>query len=287
MDRLKEMVEENHALQGLLPPNEALLRGRPQPKTRAKEDRMGSITISLIVLAFVFGGALLGMFLRSALPQQHLTDASKDIVRLAVGLVVTMCAMTLGLLVSSAKGAYERQSMELTEVSAKIVFLDRILAHYGPETREARELLRADVVHVLDQVWSEGHTVMDPSSVGVDVLYDKIQELSPKDDAQRSIRAEALGLALAVGRMRWLMYEQKATAVSKPLLVVLVFWLTIVFVSFGLFAPKNPIVVATLFICAFAVSGAILLILEMYTPYGGLIQISSAPLRAALAQLGR
>ena len=248
---------------------------------------MGSITISLIALAFVFGGALLGMFLRTALPQQHLSDASKDIVRLAAGLVVTMCALTLGLLVSSAKSAYDRQSIELTEVSAKIIFLDRILAHYGPETKEARELLRADVFHVLDQVWSERHTKLDPSSVGVDVLYDKIQELSPKDEAQRSIRAEALGLAMAVGQTRWLMYEQRATTVSKPLLVMLVFWLTIVFASFGLFAPKNPLVVASLFVSALAVSGAILLILEMYTPYGGLIQISSAPLRAALAQLGR
>jgi hypothetical protein len=248
---------------------------------------MGSITISLIALAFVFGGALLGMFLRSTLPQQHLGDVSKDSVRLAVGPVVTMSALALGLLISSAKTSYDGKGIELTEVSAKIVLLDRGLAHYGPETKEARDLLRTVVVRVLDQVWSEGHTELDPSSVGVDVLYDKIQELAPKDDEQRSIRAEALSLAMAVGQMRWLMYEQRATAVSKPLLVILVFWLTIVFASFGLFAPKNPLVVASLFVSALAVSGAILLILEMYSPYGGLIQISSAPLRAALAQLGR
>jgi hypothetical protein len=82
------------------------------------------------------------------------------------------------------------------------------------------------------------------------------------------------------------MYEQRITSVSIPLLVVLIFWLTIIFVSFGLFAPPNVMVIASFFVSAMSVSGAIFLILEMYTPYGGLIQISTAPLRAALAHLG-
>ena len=94
-------------------------------------------------------------------------------------------------------------------------------------------------------------------------------------------------MAIDLGKMRWLMFEQGSTSISLPLLAVLVFWLAIVFTSFGLFAPTNPTVIATLFFCALSVSAAIFLILEMYTPFEGLIQISSAPLRNALAHLGQ
>src|SRR5258706_2839022 len=107
---------------------------------------MSSITASLIVFACVFGGALVGVFLRSALPQQHLSAESKDIVRLGMGLVGTMAALVLGLLVASAKGSYDAQSSELTQMSANIVLLDRILAHYGPEAKQTRDMLRHETV---------------------------------------------------------------------------------------------------------------------------------------------
>ena len=115
---------------------------------------MSSTIISLIVFACVFGGALLGIFLHAVLPQNHLTNESKDIVKLGMGLVGTMAALVLGLLVASAKGSYDTQSAELTQMSANIALLDRVLAHYGPETKEARALLRGAVVVLLDQLWS-------------------------------------------------------------------------------------------------------------------------------------
>jgi hypothetical protein len=247
---------------------------------------MTSATISLIVLGFVFGGALLGMFLRTVLPQHHVSADSKDIVRIGIAMVGTMTALVLGLLIASAKTYYDAQRHELTAGSAKIVLLDQVLAHYGPETREARDLLRADVALALDQMSSENRNPAAWSSPPKQ-LYVKILELSPRNDAQRALQAQALGIAMALGEMRWLMYEQSTAAVSRPLLVVLVFWLTIIFISFGLFAPNNLTVVTSLFVSALAVSGAVLLILELYSPYTGLIHISSAPLRAALAQLGQ
>jgi len=252
-----------------------------------ERNHVSNTTISLVVLAFVFGGVLLGKFLRSILPQQHLSDASKDVVRVGIGLVVTTTALVLSLLIASAKAHYDTQGAELTEMCAKIVLLDRVLAHYGPETKEARDLLRADVVLALDQMWSKNRSSLERSSPANEVLYDRIQELSPRTDAQRSLQTQALNIALAIGQTRWLMYEQSAAAVSKPLLVVLVFWLTIIFISFGLYAPNNLTVVVSLFLSALAVSGAVLLILEMYSPFAGLIHISSAPLRAALAHLGQ
>src|SRR4029434_1317905 len=119
---------------------------------------MSSIAVSLIVLACVFGGAMIGVFLRAALPQDHLSSESKDIVKLGMGLVGTMSALVLGLLVASAKGSYDTQSAELTQMSANIALLDRVLAVYGPETKETRALLRGAVVRALDQMWSKDST---------------------------------------------------------------------------------------------------------------------------------
>jgi hypothetical protein len=251
---------------------------------------MSSIAISFLTLALVFGGALFGMFLRTSLSENHVVSDSKDVVKLGMGLVGTMAALVLGLLIASAKSSFDMQSAELTEMSSKLVLLDRVLAHYGPAAQESRDLVRAAVVRTLDGMELQARTRdshSDPMSGGSEVLYDKVQALVPANDAQRAIQGQALSLVIALGQMRWLMYEQRASSVSMPLLVVLISWLTIIFVSFGLFAPFNATVLTSLFVSALSFSGAIFLILEMYTPYGGLIQLSNAPLRAALAHLGQ
>ena len=251
---------------------------------------MSSIAISSITFAFVFGGALLGMSLRAALPEHCLNSDSKDAVKAGMGLVATMAALVLGLLVASAKSSYDTQNSELTDMSSKLVLLDRVLAHYGPESKEARDQVRNSVIRALDQMWPKDRTGLSqlkPSSTGSEILFDKIQALSPKDDAQRSIQSQALSIVIGLGQTRWLMYEQRVNSVSVPLLIVLIFWLTALSISFSLFAPRNAIVVATLLVSALSVSGAILLILEMYTPYAGLIRISDTPLRTALAHLGQ
>jgi hypothetical protein len=229
------------------------------------------------------------MLLHSVLPQNHLSAETKGIVNLGAGIIGTMAALVLGLLVASAKNAYDTQSNELTDVSSRILLLDRVLAHYGPETKEAREELRGVVGGTIDRMWPQDHTKrsqLDPTTSGGEIVYDKIQELSPANDSQHSLKTEALSLAVGLAQTRSLMFEQSAVSISKPLLIVVVFWLSINFISFGLFAPHNATVIATLLLCALAVSGAIFLILELYSPFGGMIQISSAPMRNALAHLG-
>ena len=251
---------------------------------------MSSIAISSIVFACVFGGAMLGMFVHAVLPPHHLSSESKDVVKLAMALVATLCALVLSLLIASAKGSYDAQSSELTQMSAKVVLVDRVLAHYGPETKETRDLLRGSAARILDQTWSGSHTStsqLEAPSGGAEILLDRIQALAPKDDRQRALQAQATSIVLDLGLTRWLQYAQGSSSISMPLLVVLVFWLTIIFISFGLFAPANGTVFAGLFVSALSVSAAILLILELYTPYSGLIQLSSAPLRNALMQLGK
>jgi len=251
---------------------------------------MSPMLVSLIAFAFIFGGALAGMFLCRVLPPHHLSEDSQDIVKLGMGLVGTMCALVLGLLIASAKGSYDTQSGELTEMSAKIVLLDRMFAHYGPETNEARATLRSAVERLVDRLWDSGISQgfqLDPAARSSEALYETVQALSPKDESQRLIQSQALSLELSVGQIRWLMVEQATTPIPKALVAVMIFWLTVIFLSWGIFAPRNGTVVATLFVTALSVSSAIFMILEMYTPYTGLIHISSAPLRTALAHLGQ
>jgi hypothetical protein len=118
-------------------------------------------------------------------------------------------------------------------------------------------------------------------------VYEKIEELTPKNDAQRALQAQAMKTATDIGQARWVLFAQKGGSIPTPFLVVMVSWVTLLFASFSLFAPPNVTVVVTLLVCAFAISSAIFLILELDQPFGGMIQISSAPLRNALAQLGR
>jgi hypothetical protein len=251
---------------------------------------MNSIAVSLMVFACVFGGAVCGILLRRVLPQEHLSADSKQVVTMSMGLVATMAALVLGLLVTSAKSYYDAQSAELTQMSAKVILLDRLLAHYGQETKEVRDLLRGTVADSIDRTWPQERTQASTAverSTGSEALVEKIQALSPRDDAQRSLQAQSLSMVIGLIQTRWLMYEQGASSVSEPMLAILVFWLIAIFISFGLFAPRKATVITALFVAGLSVSGAIFLILEMYTPFDGVIKISSAPVRAALAHLGQ
>jgi hypothetical protein len=250
---------------------------------------MSSITISLITFAFVFGGAMLGMTLRSILPPGHFDGDSKDAVKLGMGLVATLAALVLGLLTASAKSSLDTQNTELTEMCSKIVMLDRVLAHYGPDAQQARIQLRRAIVGTLDLGAPTGETHASRLEPPADRegLYDSIEKLSSAGEEQRFIKSQAMNILMSLGQTHWLIMEQRVNAVPVPLLIVLVFWLSIIFTSFGLFAPRNITVVVSLLVSALSVSGAIFLILKMYSPYSGLIRVSTAPLREALTHLGQ
>jgi hypothetical protein len=197
--------------------------------------------------------------------------------------------LVLGLLVSSAKGFYDAQTMELTQLSANVIFLDLALSRYGPETKEARGALRDNTQAIIDQAWSNndaGASRLYPTSIGTR-LYDKIAALTPNDDILRSIKSQALIAVTNIGETRMLLFEQRTQSVSKPLLVTMVFWLTVTFVVWGLLAPPNRAVIGAMLASALSASGAILLILAMYSPYEGFMRVSDAPLRAALACLAQ
>ena len=256
---------------------------------------MSALAVSSILFVCVFIGALLGMGLRSALPEHHLDDRSKDVVRVAMGLVATMAALVLSLLVASAKSAYDEQENGLEQMSASIVILDATLEQFGPEARNARDVLRNGVARAIARIWPEEASPV-PTTAPITKaitknegrgIFGAIQELSPQNDQQRDLKSRALQIAIDLGRTRWLLAAQEQSSpISTAVLVILAFWLIVLFTSFGLFAPLNPTVVAALLLCSLSVSGAIFLILELAQPFDGFIQVSSAPLRSALANLG-
>jgi len=251
---------------------------------------MSPITISVVVFACVFGGALVGIVIHFFLPKEHLDSDSKEPVRLGMALVATTVALVLGLLIASGKGFYDTQTSEVTQLAADVVLLDKILNHFGPETKEIRALLRSSVARMVEVTWARAgsdKTHFAPSAANEETLFDKIQGLSPQNDKQRFLQSQALSTATRLAQTLTLMAAQKTSSLPMPLLAVLVFWLTLLFMSFGLFVRPNVVVVVSLFASALAVCAAIYLILEMYQPYSGLIQVSDAPLRAALAQLGQ
>jgi hypothetical protein len=243
---------------------------------------MNAFLFSLVTFACVSMGAMFGMLLGPRLPEQHTSSDSKDVVRLTMGLVATTVALVLGLLVASAKSFYDTQNSEVTQLAANMVLLDRVLVHYGPEAADARAVLRANAASASE--------ILKPGGGfrhGGELIMDKIQELSPKNDNQTNMKMQASNLAIQTGQIRWLMFAQNSVPVPKILLLVLLFWLVVLFFSFGLFGPRNLTVKACLLVSALAVAGAIFLILEMYQPQSGFIRVSDAPLRAAVAQLGQ
>jgi hypothetical protein len=229
------------------------------------------------------------MLLQRIVPERHLSTESKDFVKLGMGLIGTMAALVLGLLVGSAKSSYDSQKNNLVQMAVKIILLDRALAHYGPDTKEPRGMLRAAVTRVLAEIWPDDSSQpaqLDPTAARAEGLYDQIQALAPKTDAQRQLKGEALTIARDIGQLRWSLFQQSGSAISPLFLLVVVFWLSVIFAGFGLTAPTNPTTTVTLMLCALSVAGALFLILELDRPFGGMIQISSTPLRNALAQLG-
>jgi hypothetical protein len=253
---------------------------------------MSPMIIAAIVFACIFGSALLGMFLRTQLPEHHLKEDSKDIVKLGTGLIATLAALVLGLLVASAKGSFDKVNDELVQMAGKIILLDRVLALYGPDTKEVRSQIQSNYTMVVELLFSgDAAKVMQldtPEAVTrVEAIQVKLRELAPQNDSQRALQSRALELVGELAAARWHLLVQKDSSIPTPFLVVLVFWVSVLFASFGLFSPRNALVIGILLVCALSVAGAIFLILELNNPFGGLMRVSSVPFQQALAHLGQ
>jgi hypothetical protein len=246
--------------------------------------------VAAVLFVCLVGAALLGRRARCYLPEDHLSADSKDAVKLAMGLVATMTALVLGLLVSSAKDGYDTKRSEVIQMAAKIAFLDRVLNLYGPEAADARSELRAAVADAVQRIWPtdrSGPAQLAPNQQVGDALYVAIQRLSPHDDTQRELKAQVVTLMVDLGQLRSLLVAQSIPSISKPMLIILVLWLVVIFFGFSLIAPPNTTTTLALVASAFSVACAIFLILELDHPFGGLIHIPSEPITNVLTHLAK
>lgn len=257
---------------------------------------MTALAYALVTFVCTSACAWLGINIRAKLPEAHLSKESQDVIRLGMGLVATMTALLLGLVTAAAKGSFDTQDVAVKNAAAGILTLDRLLARYGPETQPSRVLLKTAIADRLQAMWPPDGARpldLDPSRqrssdpAPAELFENQILQLAPQNDTQRWLKAEALKLTEEVVRTRFRLLGSATGAVPKALLMVVIFWLSTTFGSFGLSAPRNATVMTVLAISSLSVAAAVFLILELDGPFEGLIRISSEPLRYVLANLGR
>jgi hypothetical protein len=251
---------------------------------------MNMILIFVILFIVLVGVALLGRRVRRYLPEEHLSADSRDAVKLAMGLVATMTALVLGLLINSAKGGYDTKRTEVIQMAAKVAFLNRVLVLYGPETAEARDELRAVVADAVQRMWPserrQSAQLLPNEQLG-DAFYVAIHRLSPRDDTQRALKTEAVTVMVDLGQLRLLLVAQSIPSISKPMLIILVSWLVVIFFGFSVVAPPNATTTLALVAAAFSVACAVFLILELDHPFGGVVRIPSEPMINVLNNLAK
>jgi hypothetical protein len=253
---------------------------------------MSPVVVAVLVFVLVFGAALAGIAIRAALPEHHVADASKDTVARAAGLVVTLTALVLGFMVGSAKSYYDEVQDKLKRIAANAIVLDRSLVRFGPDGIEARLLLRQTLGSASRNLWPDHPTTLPALQAGraidgLERLQDLIHALPARDDGQRVSQARALQSAIEISHDGWLLVELAQTRIQKPLVVIIVLWLVIIFLGFGLLAPRNHTAATALLLSALAAAGALFLILEMYDPVGGLMRIPPSTLEISLEQIGK
>jgi hypothetical protein len=251
---------------------------------------MSAWQISLLVFAIIFGGALLGAALRPLLSDDHLHPDSRDVVKMATGLIGTLAALVLGLLIASAKNSFDQKTNQVRQMTASIILLDDLLAQYGPEATRLRSLLRQSIQPLANRIWHEeevpaARPVQFESSAESLAFESELEHLAPANDAQRSLQTRAIQTFTEGAQTRLQLFAQAGGSIPAPFLVILVFWLSAIFLSFTLFARTNLVVMTSLLVCALSFACAIFLVLELDNPFTGLMGISSATLRSALLAL--
>jgi hypothetical protein len=244
--------------------------------------------IGPISFVAILGGALFGVFAARILPEHHLTSETRTAVSVSMAVVGTLSALVIGLMISTASGSFTARSHDVTEISVDLIRMERLLQRYGPEADDARTKLRTYATAKMQELFpmTGEPAETDEATIGMlEAVQDAILSLSPTDERHHWLRTQALTISGDLLQARWLLVHQTGSNIPLPFLILLIFWLTIVFASFGLFAPRNATVIAALCLCSMAVSGGIAMILELDTPLTGLVRISAEPMRHALTQI--
>jgi hypothetical protein len=251
--------------------------------------KMTSITAGLLVAACIFSGGVAGLYLHRVVPIGHLTRETYDVVKLGAGMLSVLASLVLGLLISTAKTSYDSADHAVQNYAAELALLNETLRDYGGTASGPRDLLRDYTRRFLTEGWPDDGK---PSSIDnedtralLEHVRESIRALKPVDAGQSALQVEAVAINVALLRQRWLIIERQGPKVQRVVLVVLVSWVTIIFVSFGLSAPRNGTIVIAFLVCSLAIGAAIFLILELDRPLDGMMRISSWPVENVLAHM--
>jgi hypothetical protein len=247
---------------------------------------LSSLAIASIACALIFTATLLGAFLRTKLPEHHLTGDSKDVIKLGIALIATMSALVLALLFSATRASFERTTGFVSRMTVDARELDGLLAEYGPEAKPLRIGLQKEVGKMIDSIWVENARArgVAPATgpLGGSVLY-MLRSLTPTTAMEKSIQDRAILVSTDLYQTLLTLTSQPSDAISNPFMVVLVLWLMFIFAIFSMSSTPNPTMISILCLCVLSASGAIYLILELDQPFDGLMQISDSALRAAVS----
>lgn len=250
---------------------------------------MNPALVSLIVFIVVLAAGVIGASLRSVLPVSHVGSDTWPVAALGIGFISTMNAIVLGLLVASAKSSYDATAQDLQEAAAKVILLDRTLRQYGPETQPVRASLR-DIVREHSNLSELRNETASAGGLAAEYGYEQVEQsvraLSPANSTQRALQTRAVQIIDEVAEKRWLFVAQRATAGVPPLLLgTLVAWLAVIAGCTGLFAPRHATMFFVALLCALAISGTIFLLMSMYSPFSGPLQLSTTTMSRALQLL--
>jgi hypothetical protein len=251
---------------------------------------MNELSTALLVFACVLGAFGFGLLVNTRFRKRALSSDSKEAVKQMVGMLSTMTAVVLGLLVSSARDSFDAKSHGIAKMATDMIVLDRALTSYGAEAADIRTLLRQGTEQRVAALWTkDGVQRSNLTSLGIPQLAveTKLRELNPRNEMQRQLQLQALGISADLNRDFWVIQVEDGGTIQAPFLAVLVSWLIIIFASIGMLAPRSKSVFAAAVAASLALAGGVFLILELDTPYGGLIQVSDTPMHVALQHLGK
>jgi Protein of unknown function (DUF4239) len=249
--------------------------------------RMVPVAVGLLAFGLALAGILLGSVIRT-LPKAELSSDSKEVVKLSLGVLATLAALVLGLLVAGAKTTYSARESEINQITADVILLDSLLAKYGEGAQAARASLRQAISPMVDQIWREHSAPQSApfkATAEAEAFYQQVQQLQPSNDIQRGLKQRISEVTLDLAQARLLLFSHLGSSIPFPFLAVLLLWMTILFAGFSLMAPANTITLAALVVCALSVSAAIFLILGLDQPFSGLMMIQSERLINALPPL--
>jgi hypothetical protein len=228
--------------------------------------------------------ALVGLFGDAIRPGRGQED-TKTTVRLVANLFVVMTSLVLGLMMNSAKNTLETDNRNVHALGTDLILLDRTMRALGPQAGEARQQL---IEYVQTSLHEESILDEDPEAeASLDAVGASLRTMQLSGDQQVSLWNDARLLYRQVVQQRWVVVDQSGGTIPRPLIVMLIIWLMLIFASFGYQAPRNRIVTSSFIVAAFLVSAALYLILDMDAPVSGLAKTSNVPFQRALTQLQR